>query len=311
MMNTEHIQYLEAINQYHSIRKASDHLHLTPQALSQSISALESNLNIQLVETSHKGSFLTHQGHIVLEAGNAFLQTLQEVQALTQPKHYKYLPTAKLTILATDGLSHTLLPKLIAQLYLDFPNIHISLDDAHDGESILAKIAASESPHQFAFISTYKYQYGHLPDIQKYPDIVFQPLSQSKYCCCIPKHHEIYHYSSVSIRTALKYPVLITKKGESILRQVLESYAQPKKIISVPNFSVYNQLLLTSPYLSFSRLSSSLEFSIESENRKILPFKEDIIIYFGYIYRQQQQFSPTIQEFLDYTNIYCKHHYGD
>lgn len=309
-MNTEQIQYLAAINQYHSIRRASDDLHITPQALSQSISALENSLSLRLVETSHKGSFLTHQGYIVLEAGSAFLETLQELQEKTSPIHYKHLPSAKLNILAPEGLSHTLLPKLIAQLYLDFPNIQITLDDQYDANDILEKMSTSNL-HEFAFLSSYKYQKGHLPDLNNFSDIVFHPLSQSKYCCCIPKQHEIYHYSSISVSTALKYPILITKKGEFLLRKVLESYAQPKKIIAVPNFSVYEQLLRTSPYLSFTRLSSSFEFSIESENRKILPFKEDIIIYFGYIYRQQQQFSPTIQEFLDYTNIYCKHHYGD
>ena len=103
----------------------------------------------------------------------------------------------------------------------------------------------------------------------------------------------------------------LSKKGESLQRQVLESYAKPKKVIAVPNFSVYHQLLENSPYLSFSRLSSSLEFSIESVSRKAIPFKEDIRVYFGYIYRTDRELSPLMQEFLDYTLIYCKHHYGD
>ena len=309
-MNMEQIQYLSAINQHHSIRRASEHLHLTPQALSQSISALEDSLSLSLVGTSHKGTYLTHEGHVVLEAGNAFLQTLDELRSAAPPVHYKYLPTARLDLLATDGLSNTLLPKLIAQLYMDFPNIEISVNDQSSWSRILGQLS-KDDPHELAFISMYKYQYGYLPDFANHPGLAFQPLSQSKYCCCIPKNHEIYHYNSISVSTALKYPILITKKGESLQRQVLESYAKPKKVIAVPNFSVYHQLLENSPYLSFSRLSSSLEFSIESVSRKAIPFKEDIRVYFGYIYRTDRELSPLMQEFLDYTLIYCKHHYGD
>lgn len=309
-MNMEQIQYLEAINRHHSIRRASEDLHLTPQALSQSISALENSLSLSLVATSHKGTYLTQQGHVILEAGNAFLQTLNELQSVAPPVHYKFLPTAKLDLLSTDGLSNTLLPKLIAQLYMDFPNIEVIVNDHLDCSRILCQLS-SDDPHELAFISMYKYQYGNLPDFANHPGLAFQPLSQSKYCCCIPKNHEIYHYNSISVSTALKYPILITKNGESLQRQVLESYARPKKIIAVPNFSVYNQLLQSSPYLSFSRLSSSLEFSIESISRKAIPFKEDIRVYFGYAYRRSQEFSPVIQEFLDYTHIYCKHHYGE
>ena len=65
-MNMEQIQYLEAINRHHSIRRASEDLHLTPQALSQSISALENSLSLTLVETSHKGTYLTQQGTLFL-----------------------------------------------------------------------------------------------------------------------------------------------------------------------------------------------------------------------------------------------------
>ena len=102
-MHTNQILFLAEINRTHSLHKASENLHITPQALSQSITALEIELNIKITESSRKGTTLTREGLILLEAGEIFLSTIEEIQGI-QTTNYRFLPNAELSIFATDAL---------------------------------------------------------------------------------------------------------------------------------------------------------------------------------------------------------------
>ena len=94
-MNLEQIKYLAEINRCHSLRQAGEQLHVTAQALSQSLTSLEKELNLTLTESSRTGTFLTSNGHILLDAGEEFLNVIYELQNKNESKiAYKYLPTA-------------------------------------------------------------------------------------------------------------------------------------------------------------------------------------------------------------------------
>ena len=308
-MNLEQIHYLAEINRCHSMRKASEKLHITAQALSQSISSLETELGLALTENSRRGSYLTKDGHIILEAGEEFLQVLKELQRKSLSTSYKYLPKADIPILSVDGMANTILPKIFSQLYLDYPNTNIDLDYTLSCQQILDTLSKSQE-YEVAFMSFYDCANISLPDFQKYPNLEFHPLFISKYCCSIPEGHEIYHYNSVSIYTVLKYPIMIYKTGEDVLLPLLNAFAPPKKIISIPNFAVFNQLVQDSQYLTFNRLSSSFDSSMPLNKHKLLPLKENINISFGYVLRKDCSLTPLTKELLDYVENYCKNHYG-
>lgn len=309
-MNLEQIHYLAEINSCHSLRQASEKLHITAQALSQSISSLENELGLHLTESSRRGSYLTKDGHILLDAGEEFLRILAELQSNSRCACYKYLPKSSFDILAVEGLNNAVLPNIIAQLYLDYPKISVKISNMGSCKQILDSLC-SPCKHDFAFISVYSYKDGTIPDLSEYPALSFQPLFSSKYCCTIPEGHEIAHYNSVSLNTILKYPLLLHKPSEELLLPLLKAYGTPKKIISIPDFPVFNQLLNDSPYLSLVRLSHSFDASLPLNKRRFLPLKENITIMFGYAYRKECELNPADKEFLDYISTYCKSHYGD
>jgi len=309
-MNFDQIRYLAAISRHHSLRHACEHLHVTAQALSQSISTLEKELNLSLTESSRNGTFLTPNGYVLLEAGEKFLHVISELQSQSASSNaYKYLPEANISILTVDGMANTLLPKILSQLYLDYPKIQIKLNHQLSCSQILTTLADT-TEYELAFISIFHYKDGILPNLKQYPTLTFQPLVSSKYCCSVPKNHEIYHYNSLSLSTALKYPVMIYKTGEELLLPLLNSYAIPKKIICIPDFATFNQLLQTAPNLTFNRLLSSYDSTLPVNNRKLILLKENITISFGYVYRNNHTFSPMIKEFLDVVSTFCINHYG-
>ena len=310
-MTLDQIRYLVAINQYHSLHQASDHLFITPQALSQSISALEKELKLKLIESSHKGTFLTTNGHILLDAGEEFMRIIAEMQDAANVVSYKNLPKANLEILTVSGMANTLMPKIIAGLYQEYPGIHLKQNTGYGCFRILEKMFDEELPNEFAFLTQFRYVDGTLPKMGEYPTLTFEPLISGRYCVSVPEGHEIYRYSSISLSTVLKYPILILSGTEDIIGAMLSAYGTPRKIILIDDYAVFNQMVQESnTYLTLNRMSSSFETSLAVNRRKNILLKEEIHADFGVVYRNDRPLSPVTVEFLDAVRRYCMKHYG-
>ncbi len=311
-MNLNQIRYLAEINRHHSIRQASEHLFITSQALGQSIASLEKELNLKLIESSRTGTFLTQTGRILLDAGEEFAKLIEELQNSSNPAgSYKHLPKANLSILTLTGLSNTLLAKISAHLYQEYPKIQIATNTRLNLAKILDMLSSQEIENEFAFISIYHYKDGMLPNLTDYPNLIFKPLTTSKYCCSVPKNHEVFHYKNISLSTMLNYPIVISSGADTLL-PILKAYGTPKKITTIAEYPIFNQFLKQdTSHLTFERLSSSFEASLSLDNRKLIPLKEDISVSFGYVYRSNHKFSPLATEFLDATSKFCTSHYGE
>ncbi len=312
-MNLNQIQYLAEVNRYHSLRQASEHLYISPQALSQSLSAMEKELEIQIIESSRTGTFLTPAGKVILEAGEEFLRIIEEVKNDSKLSNsYKQLPTASLNLLAVSGIANTLLAKVISSLYQEYPKIQIQINTNLSLPNILSSLSENTASNEIAFISVYDYKTGILPDIKPYRNLIFKPLVSSRYCCNVPNNHEIAQYKNVSLSTVLKYPIVLSPGSEDVLLPLLNQFGKPTKIITMPEHTVYNQFVQQdNTYLSFTRLLPSFESVTATGNRKPIPLKENITISMGYVYRIGQSFSPATAEFLEYITRFCANRYGE
>lgn len=72
-MNIEQLRYFREICGYRSITKAAGALYLSPQALSKSVRALETDLGVRLLERSNRGIVPTPAGEILAERSGALL----------------------------------------------------------------------------------------------------------------------------------------------------------------------------------------------------------------------------------------------
>ncbi|WP_113927598.1 LysR family transcriptional regulator [Bacillus sp. P14.5] len=61
-MNIEQIKYILEVSKEGSITKAAERLHLSPSALSQSITQLEKELGVTIFSRSRKGTTPTSEG---------------------------------------------------------------------------------------------------------------------------------------------------------------------------------------------------------------------------------------------------------
>lgn len=80
-MRIEQLQYVAAVTQYGSLRRASEHLHVSQPALSEAISKLERELGVTLLERRREGARMTLRGKELLEHMMGVLEAVDRLQS--------------------------------------------------------------------------------------------------------------------------------------------------------------------------------------------------------------------------------------
>ncbi|WP_088068861.1 LysR family transcriptional regulator [Gottfriedia luciferensis] len=79
-MNFEQLEYIVTVANEKSISKAAEKLHISPSGISQAISQLEKELEINIFNRSRGGVTLTNQGEIVLTSSIEILNNLTHLK---------------------------------------------------------------------------------------------------------------------------------------------------------------------------------------------------------------------------------------
>lgn len=83
-MRFEQLQYLAAVPQYGSLRRASEPLHVSVPALSEGISRLERELGVTLLDRQRSGARISTQGREILPAVIDVLEAVDRLRAAAQ-----------------------------------------------------------------------------------------------------------------------------------------------------------------------------------------------------------------------------------
>jgi LysR family transcriptional regulator, transcription activator of glutamate synthase operon len=75
-VNIEQIKYILEVSKEGSITKAAERLHLSPSALSQSITQLEKELGVTIFYRSRKGTVPTSDGKKIISSGNEIMTSI-------------------------------------------------------------------------------------------------------------------------------------------------------------------------------------------------------------------------------------------
>ncbi|HET6693922.1 MAG TPA: LysR family transcriptional regulator, partial [Pedococcus sp.] len=67
-MRLEQLEYLMAVTQYGSLRRAGEHLHVSQPALSEAVANLERELGVSLLDRRRTGARISAQGQDLLPA---------------------------------------------------------------------------------------------------------------------------------------------------------------------------------------------------------------------------------------------------
>lgn len=131
-MNFEQLQYIKAIVEFESITHASEALHISQSALSQSIASFEKEIEHKLFIRSRSGTVPTENGKklipIILEILESESKLRQTANSLSATLH------GKLKIATTPSLFMTVVPRALSNFKKDNPQIEVDIVEAENDE---------------------------------------------------------------------------------------------------------------------------------------------------------------------------------
>lgn len=114
-----------AVGRNRSFSKAAQELFMTQSAVSQAVSRLEKELEVQLFHRTPKGATLTQEGQLLYEHVNSALGLLQSAEEKVQ--EFKDLKTGQLRIGVGDTISRYFLLPYLESFHNAYPGIRLMI----------------------------------------------------------------------------------------------------------------------------------------------------------------------------------------
>lgn len=116
-MRIEQLEYLAAVVQHGSLRRASEHLHLSQPALSEAVSKLERELGVSLLDRRRSGARISRRGRELLDN---MVEVLEAVDRLRTAADDQTVSTLAVRVGTVSAATSTLLVPAIR----DFRTTH-------------------------------------------------------------------------------------------------------------------------------------------------------------------------------------------
>lgn len=218
--------YVVAKNKH--MTKASEELHISQPAISQSIKRLEDELGGTLFLRSNKGMELTEEGKMFYEYVKGALELINNAE--NEFTSFKDLSKGEIKIGCSTTLTKLVLMDALKEFHLDYPNININITNDLTSNLInslkLGKLDfvifnesnIKESNLNLEIIKKLKQGFIYNPDYFKDNINTFEELNN--------------------------YPLILQKK-ESNSRKLLDSHLKSYNVELIPNMEVVSQELIT------------------------------------------------------------------
>jgi DNA-binding transcriptional LysR family regulator len=122
-MRLRDLHILFAVVQHGSMAKAGAELGISQSAISQAIAALESTLNVRLLDRTSRGVELTVYGAALMRRGQAAFDELRagvnDIELLTNPE------VGEVRVACTESIAAGVLPPVIERFSLQYPKVKL------------------------------------------------------------------------------------------------------------------------------------------------------------------------------------------
>lgn len=278
-MRLEQFAYLVSIDTLSTIQAVADKYHITPSAVSMSLTALENELGIALVTRDRHGTRLTNAGREVVDGTKAFLELIHITQAKSQYAHldgvfnYPTINTHGL-LLNVSSLFESYLskiaPKVIFNIF-SYRNYQEQLDDVVIGKT--------------SFALTY-FLDDHIPSSEQF---TFEPFIRGRLYCQIHKKFLKSKPKFLSINTVQNYPFSLLDfelcQNDPFTALILE-HNKPVRIFFAKEYTQHLQRVALGVAVGFIWLPD-FEPAPASSTLYTIPIDTDLDMQYGLLYRTE------------------------
>lgn len=128
----QHLVVFREVAERKSFSRAAEALHMSQPAVSQYIASLEKELGVRLLERNNKFVELNKAGKIAYQYTQQILRSYDQMQMLVSD--LKNEPSGELKIGASYTIGEYVLPKILAKLQEEYPNIVPEVSIGNTGE---------------------------------------------------------------------------------------------------------------------------------------------------------------------------------
>ncbi len=300
-MRIEQLYYLVELSKNKSINHFAERKFISPQSIGKSIRQLEAEFGIQLLDRSNKGISLTTTGKAFVKAAEVVLEKVEELnQFKCQGIKENTSLSGSLSISTYTGFNLYMVTDVSTHFCKKHPAVKVQINEQCK-EEIINNVEAGKS------------DFGLVVRIQNDEDtcynqdnIVFEKIYEDKLLFVVGKTHPLAGKKSLSIKTAIKYPLVLFEPGD-YLSNLFHTYGEPNIYHTTNSLEVLKKFIsegLAVSYCVGSMLSSPLAPIKDSENYVVIPVREKLRVVNGLLYSTKHPLSLAAQEFISMLKFY-------
>ena len=234
-MKIKQLEYLVEISHRKSFNSASEHLYITPQSLSRSITSMENELGFKLFERNSRGVRFTSEGEMFLEAAKEITQkyydVIDEIDAL---RCIDEDCSGKLLVYAHSVFTMSVLPQAVTKFCKAHSKVNVCLLEGVSSSILHYVVAEGTGKNTNRMgILTIPQDAVELQKLYKNQSgFRFIPLMKGHYVCCVSKDSELALKRNISLKTICQYPLIRftndTGEVSDIQSFFLKQYGNPE-----------------------------------------------------------------------------------
>lgn len=292
-MNIEQLKYIVEISHSSSLKTAATKLNISLPALSQSVTKLEKELNIEIFHRSRKGTYPTEEGKILIQKATGVLEKFQEF--LDEAESFAHILKGELKIATFPG-PLDLLADQITLYKKEFPYIKASIEE-YNSQHIIEKVKKEEIDIGFIIYTE--------EDIKKNSSLHFHKLYDGCMVVAVNKDSPLANNENITEEMLINQPIILYN-DHSILEfvQNLDIVDDDMEILFTTNNVETIRYALernTAINIGYDYAFKTITGLANNDSYVTLPFVDTIInsYYFGYIYPIDKGISKVAKEFLN------------
>lgn len=288
-MKLNQLQYLIEAAKYNSISIAAEKNYISQSALSSSITNLEKDLNIILLDRNCKGVQPTHTGQVVIEKATEIFSLINEIRALS-PDYQSEM----INISAIPCICDFLIPKCILSLTKNKQPLKLSVQTAESTE-IIRNVASGLSSLGL-ILNDKTLNLGSLE---------YHGLFEDRYVLYVGQHSPLYNKKSTTLQEMLSQPYIAYRQEfqtyNTGLSSLFNNIPKPNIAFRTDELSTIRNMVEYSDYVCFfPEKMSQKDIYLKDELIRAIPVTDfDTSISVGYVLNPKYKIPKIINDFLD------------
>lgn len=300
-MRIETLKQLIEVAETQSITIAASRLFITQPSLSQSISAMEKELEIKIFNRSKNGTQLTELGKQVLTSAKKIVE--EEEKLISKIKYSNSQPTGSISIATIPSFAMAFLPKTIAKFKSQFPGIKIKVNEGGShfvreqvlmGKADIGLLSKSES---------------HYTGKEK---MIFKFLIKSNIKVLVNKESSLSIKPNLHPEELIKHDIVIFNNNYNInayIYNLLKPYGEPSFFFTTNNPDVMKKVIMDGLAIGFyANLALVSDPLVKSGD--IIPLEiadqNNTQRDYGLVIKSNIEETPYIQSFIHELYFHCE-----